>query len=81
VEECNKIGINVQVSERRATKNYFEQNGIKKVLGPEYLPLGHFQLLKDATKRWHKSNNWRIARETEFDDIKNTDLGQFLTSL
>lgn len=81
VDECNKIGIEVYVSKRRATENYFEQNGINKVLGPEYQPLGHFQLLKDAPKRWHKSNNWRIARETEFDDIKNTDLGIFLDSL
>lgn len=81
VEECNKIGIKVQVSDRRATENYFEHNGIHKVLGAEYEPLEHFQLLKDAPKRWHKSNNWRIARETEFKDIENTDLGQFLLSL
>jgi hypothetical protein len=81
VEECNNIGIKVDVSERRATENYFEHKGIQKVLGAEYVPLNHFQLLKDAPKRWQKSNNWRIARETEFDDIKNTDLGKFLLSL
>lgn len=81
VDECRKIGIAVHVSERRATENYFEANGISKALGPEHQPLEHFQLLKDAPKRWHKSNNWRIARETEFEDIIDTDLGKFLLSL
>jgi hypothetical protein len=81
VDECNKIGIKVRVFERRATENYFERNGIQKALGPEYEPLDQFQLLKEAPKRWHKSNNWRIARETEFEDIKDSDLGKFLTSL
>lgn len=81
VEECKKIGLKVHVSERRATENYFERNGIQKVMGAEYEPLEHYQLLKSAPKRWHKSNNWRIARETDFNDIKDTDLGKFLLSL
>lgn len=82
VNECNKIGIKVQVSERRATENYFERNGIQKALmSTEYEPLEYHQRLKNAPKHWHKSNNWRIARETDFKDIKDTDLGKFLNSL
>ncbi|MBI3478820.1 MAG: AAA family ATPase [Nitrosomonadales bacterium] len=44
VDECNKIGIQVQVSERRATENYFERNGIQKALmSTEYEPLEYYQ--------------------------------------
>lgn len=81
VSDCKSIGIDVHVSQRKATENYFEQNGIKNALGAEYIPLEPYQKLKFSTKPWHKSDNWRIARETEFADIKNTDLGEFLTSL
>ncbi len=81
VKDCESVGIKVQVSRRRATENYFEENGIKKVLGADYKPLGEFQKLKSSPKPWHKSENWRIARETAIEDIKDTDLGKFLDSL
>lgn len=81
VADCESIGIKVHVSEKRATDNYFEVNGIQKALGSEYKPLEPFQKLKACSKPWHKSDNWRIARETEFNDIKDTDLGKFLLSL
>lgn len=81
IADCKSIGINVHVSERRATENYLERNGIHKILGTEYEPLEYYQKLKSSPKPWHKSNNWRIARETEFEDIQDTDLGKFLTSL
>jgi energy-coupling factor transporter ATP-binding protein EcfA2 len=81
VSECNNIGIKVHVSERKATENYLEKNGIQKILGVEFKPLEPYQKLKACQKPWHKSDNWRIARETEFDDIKNTDLGKFLEAL
>jgi len=81
VSECASIGIAVCISQRKATENYFEQNGIHKALGEEFQPLEPYQKLKDGMTPWHKSANWRIARETEFTDIKNTDLGEFLASL
>ncbi|MDD2721064.1 MAG: AAA family ATPase [Gallionella sp.] len=81
IEDCRSIGINVCASERKATDNYFEANGIQKALGPEFKPLAPYQKLKTCEKPWHKSDNWRIARETEFKDIENTDLGRFLSSL
>ncbi len=81
VSECAQIGICVQLSERKATENYFEGKGIRKALGDSYLPLEFYQKLKDGPTPWPKSDNWRIARETDFEDIKNTDLGRFLTSL
>lgn len=81
VKDCKSIGIKVHVSQRRATENYFESKGIQKVLGRDYNPLENYQKLKSSPKPWHKSDNWRIARETDFEDIKDTDLGNFLTSL
>lgn len=30
---------------------------------------------------WSKDENWRIAREMELNDIKNTDLGRFLEKM
>ncbi|WP_186181376.1 ATP-dependent nuclease [Burkholderia gladioli] len=78
---CRALGVDVSVSELRATENYFEKNAIRKVLGEDYRPLEPFQLLKECKKPWHKSQNWKIARETDFKDIENTDLGQFLKSL
>ena len=81
VSDCKSIGIQVHVSEWRATENYFEQNGIRKALGEKYQPLAPFQKLKDSPVPWNKSKNWRIAHETEFGDIKSTDLGKFLESL
>lgn len=81
VADCKSIGINVHVSEKKATDNYFEAKGIQKALGIEYQPLEPYQKLKACPKPWHKSDNWRIARETDFNDIKDTDLGKFLLSL
>ena len=81
VQECKEIGIKVHVSERRATENYFEENGIKRTLGNEFKPLSAYEKLKSSPKPWHKSENWRIARNTAFEDIKDTDLGKFLDSL
>jgi len=81
VADCKSIGIDVHVSQKKAPENYFEHNGIQKALGAEYKPLEPYQKLKSSTKPWHKSDNWRIARETEFEDIKDTDLGEFLASL
>ena len=68
VAECQKIGIKIKVSNRRATENYLEENGIRKAMKDNnYRPLSEFQKLKDSQKPWKKSDNWRIARETEFE--------------
>jgi hypothetical protein len=81
VSECEKRGVEVTVSERRATENYLEINGIRAVLGDGFQELGHYEKLKESAKPWHKSENWKIARETSLTDIKDTDFGEFLHSL
>ena len=78
---CESVGVHAQASELRATENYFETNGISEALGPDYSPLEPYQKLKDSVRPWKKSDNWKIARHTNFRDIEQTDLGQFLLSL
>lgn len=81
ISECKKAGVNIRVSDRRATENYFDNKGILAALGEGYQALEHFQLLKESSKPWHKSDNWRIARAMSLEDIRETDLGHFLLSL
>lgn len=81
LEKCKAFGIYACASDRRATENYFSEKGITKALGPGYQALSPFQRLKDAAKPWHKSSNWKIAREMSFDEIENTDLGKFLATI
>jgi ABC-type cobalamin/Fe3+-siderophores transport system ATPase subunit len=81
LNECSTLGINAQVSVRRATENYLSQTAIQSVLGKDFQALQPYELLKTASKRWSKGSNWKIAKATSFDDIKDTDLGEFLSKL
>ena len=79
--ECNALNVNAVASERRATENYFEINGIRKALGVGYQPLEPYQKLSEAVRPWAKSDNWKIAKETSMADIQDTDFGRFLNAL
>ena len=81
LDACESIGITAQASQRRATENYFSQAGIAKAFGEGFQSLTHFQKIKEAAKPWHKSGNWKIAREMSFSEIETTDLGIFLSAL
>ena len=79
---CGELGISMRVSDRRAIENYFTSSAIKSALGDEsYAALEPFERLKDAQKYWSKSKNWLIVREMSMDDLKNTDLYEFLLAL
>jgi len=77
LEICRKLEIKIRVSERRAIENYFTENAIKKVLGENYNVLSEYE----KPHNWDKSKNWLIAKEMSFDDIKNTDLGNFIEEI
>lgn len=81
VKNCRKIGITCYVLPYRATENYFSEEAIKKVKGDAYHALEPYQLLKEASPRWSKTENWRIAREMTLEQLNLTDLGDFLGSL
>lgn len=80
-ETCEKLGINVCITERRAIENYFTADAVGRALGPAHSALGHFQLLKEADNAWNKNDNWKIARQMELRDIRDTDIGEFLGRL
>lgn len=76
---CDKAGIPCHLLERRAIENYFTGRALKRALGQEYEPLGPYESLKGRKGSWHKSRNSEIAREMTLDDLKDTDLGDFLS--
>lgn len=78
---CNSLGFEVLLTERRAIENYLSDSAIKKSYGDNYRALKHFELLKECEPSWNKNNNWEVARQMEFDEIKDTDLGVFLEKL
>jgi hypothetical protein len=78
---CERIGIKCHVLERRATENYLTEPAIKKIKGEKYCALTGFEDLTKARLGWGKAENWKIAREMSWDDVKETDLGKFLEAL
>ena len=78
---CDSTGIPCTILTRRATENYLAEHAIKRIKGEKYEGLDEFESLKDATFGWGKHENWRIAREMRPEDLKGTDLGEFLINL
>jgi len=82
VEACGRAKINCRVLDWRAAENYFPERAIKKVPGfASYQALTPFQKRETLPQVWPKTENWRIAREMTIDELKVTDLGQFLAAL
>lgn len=80
-EVCQSLGVPCHILNRRAMENYFPDAAIKRVLGPAFSAIDPFTKLCDHSKPWHKSENWRIAAETAFSEIEDTDLGRFFAQL
>jgi len=81
VEICKESGVKIHVLERRAIENYFTEKSIQNIKGKSYSALSAYQALGDIDPTWAKSENWRIAKEMSFEEIKDTDLGKFLKSI
>jgi hypothetical protein len=82
VSICKGLEFDLCVLEQgRAIENYFPDRAVKQALGNSYSSLAPFQALKDLQNGWSKSDNWRIALETNIEEIRNTDFGQFLHRL
>lgn len=76
---CGNLGIKCHVLERRATENYFPDTAIKRACKDDRLSsLGHYEEFAGVLPRWHKRENWRIAREMTKGDVDATDLGPIL---
>ena len=72
---------NVFLTKRRATENYLSDKAVKTVKSDKYRALAHYEKLDSVEPVWGKNENWMIADEMSFDDIKDTDLGAFLLRL
>ena len=66
------------MTERRAIENYFPDSAVKAALGDNFQSLCPYELLKDSTAPWEKFDNWKIARNTQWAEIADTDLGKFI---
>jgi hypothetical protein len=81
-EVCRNLGIACHILERRATENYFPSTAIKRAFEDDKLrPLSCYEDFASVLPRWHKRENWRIAREMTRSDLDASDLGPILDSL
>ena len=81
IEICGRLGIDCHCLVRRATENYLADSAVKKIKGDKYRALGHYEKLDEISPNWSKHENWKIAREMTLDDLKGTDLGEFIFTL
>jgi hypothetical protein len=54
---------------------------IKRIFGNGYRALTPYEKLSDVNPHWSKSQNWKMAADMTFDDIRETDIGRFLQEL
>jgi ABC-type cobalamin/Fe3+-siderophores transport system ATPase subunit len=80
-ENCQKLGFEVCVLERRAFENYLPDSAVKAVKGEVVRALKPYETLKEASSPWAKAENWRIAGHLQRVDLEGTDLGQFFERL
>ena len=78
---CKNLGFTLCMTERRAIENYFTEQAIQKIKESKYRALKPYEKLKSCNPSWSKTENWEIAREMKWNDIKNTDVGKFLKAL
>jgi ABC-type Na+ transport system ATPase subunit NatA len=78
---CEENKFPCHILKFRALENYLTEAAIRQVKGPKYRALGPYENLKHLDPGWGKHENWKIAAEMSLDDIKDTDLGEFLATL
>lgn len=79
IQLCTKLGIKNHMLKLRSIENYLTDKAIKLVFGEKYTALSPYESLDSrAQLGWSKRDNYRIAKMMDFEEIKNTDLGEFL---
>lgn len=81
MDVCARADIRCHVLSRWATENYLSDRAVKLVKGDDYRALEPYELLKALPRPWAKSENWRIAEFMTVEELRSTDLGDFLASL
>jgi predicted ATPase len=75
VGETKRLGVRVQLTDRRAFENYLPEAAVQRAYGPNVHGLGPYE---EHDARWPKRDNWRIAREIQAEELEDTDLVRFL---
>lgn len=76
-ENCDSLGIKTRISDLRSIECYFPEQAIKKVY-TKGTKIGPY----DEIPKWlNKGSNWRVAQEIDLNDLKGTDLFNFLSDL
>jgi ABC-type lipoprotein export system ATPase subunit len=75
---CRAAGICVKFLDRRAIENYFTPRAVEAATGVACTAIGPYDTLDG---RWSKADNYKIARATTWEEIADTDLGQFIENL
>ena len=78
---CKKLKFHVLLTHLRSIENYLVDRAIKEEMGSKYQGLQPYQRLNDLPIHWKKAESWRIARRMTWDELKSTDVGQFLELL
>lgn len=80
-DSCRKLGIHCHILERRALENYFSSRAVQQVLGEAFRAPGPFEDVKAVNAKWPKSENWKIIQQMNRDELKGSDLWEFLERL
>jgi ABC-type branched-subunit amino acid transport system ATPase component len=79
---CERSGISCHILDRRAIENYFTQRAIYAALGKvHHKSLRPYEALASLPHHWHKRDNWKIVRAMRWDEIEETDIGNWLKKI
>jgi hypothetical protein len=81
VAECASLKIDIHVLKRRALENYWAERAIRAAVGASARSLGDYETLQSSKAGWSKSDNGRIAAEITLDELRSSDLLEFLDAL
>jgi hypothetical protein len=81
VDACMALRYDIHVLHRRAFDNYLTDAAIGKSVRGDSRALGAFEKLVGEEPGWGKSRVPEIAYQMQWEDVENTDLGQFLQRL
>lgn len=78
---CDTLKIPLCITQRRAIENYLTDRAVKTAFGPSHNGLSPYEAFAANTHGWKKSEGWRVAREMSLEEIRGTDLYDFLDRL
>jgi ABC-type branched-subunit amino acid transport system ATPase component len=78
---CKNVGIDVLVTNKRATENYFPEAAVQRVFGNHVKALGDYDLLAKHVSGWRKADNWRVADSMTQAELMSTEFGPFLKGI